>query len=46
MRDLFEVAYQLINILKIVHCAKRTFNDVRLENIMITPPGSGDGEKL
>ena len=45
MRDLFEVAYQLINIFKIVHCAKKTFNDLKLENIMITPPG-GDGEKL
>ena len=45
MRDIFEVAYQLMNIFKIVHCAKRTFNDLKLENIMITPP-DGEGEKL
>lgn len=42
MRDIFEVAYQLMNILKIVHCSKRTFNDLKPENIMITPPGSPD----
>ena len=45
MKDIFEVAYQLMNIFKIVHCAKRTFNDLKLENIMITPPGD-DNERL
>ena len=45
MRDVFEVAYQLMNILKIVHCAKNTFNDLKLENVMITP-SAGDGERL
>ena len=40
-----EVAYQLLDILKLVHCAKRTFNDLKPENIMITPPGE-DNETL
>ena len=45
MNEIFEVAYQLINLLKIVHCSKQTFNDLKPENIMITPPGRCD-EKL
>ena len=42
MKDIFEVAYQLMEILMIVHCSKRTFNDLKPENIMITPPSSDD----
>lgn len=41
MKEMFEVAYQLIDILKLVHRAKMTFNDLKPENIMITPPGKG-----
>ena len=45
IKDIFEVAYQLIGILKLVHRAKMTFNDLKPENIMITPPGK-DNTKL
>lgn len=43
MKAIFEVAYQLVNIMKIVHCSKRTYNDLKPENVMITPPASEDG---
>ena len=45
IQDVFEVACQLLNTFKLVHRAKRTFNDLKPENIMITPPSKGD-EKL
>lgn len=45
MKAIFDVAYQLMDILKFVHSSKRTFNDLKPENIMITPPGKDD-EKL
>ena len=34
-----------MDILKLVHKTKRTFNDLKPDNIMITPPGKSD-EKL
>lgn len=34
-----------MNLLKIVHCSKRTYNDLKPENIMITPPDN-QHEKL
>lgn len=44
MKEIFEVGYQLVNILKLVHCSNRTHNDLKPENIMITPPDSDNGQ--
>lgn len=46
IKDVLEVAYQLIDILKLVHKAKRTFNDLKPENIMITPPSQSEKLKV
>ena len=39
MKEIFKVADQLVTILRIVHGSRRTFNDLKPDNIMITPPG-------
>ena len=36
---IFEITKQLLGILKYVHAARRTFNDMKLENIMINTNG-------
>lgn len=35
-----EIALKLVSIFKYTHTAKRTFNDLKLENIMIDTQGS------
>ena len=46
MHDIFEIGTQLIDILKIVHKSNRTFNDLKPENIMITPAKEGGSLKV
>lgn len=43
-KKIFEVAYKLIGILKYVHTTRRTFNDLKPENIMINTKGDLDAE--
>ena len=41
---ILEVAIKLLGIFKYMHCAKRTFNDLKLENIMVDTNGNIDAE--
>ena len=44
IQKIFEVAYKLIGILKYVHTTRRTFNDLKPENVMINTNGGMDAE--
>lgn len=35
MKKVIDVAIKILNIFKYVHCAKRTYNDLKLTNIMV-----------
>lgn len=37
--DLLEIIIQLIDIFKVLHACKRTYNDLKLANIMIDDAG-------
>ena len=39
IEKIIQVTNQLVNIFKHIHCAKRTFNDLKLENIMVNTKG-------
>ena len=39
---IIDVTSKLVNIFKYVHCSKRTFNDMKLKNIMINTNGNLD----
>ena len=41
---IIDIALKLVNIFKYTHCAKRTFNDLKPENIMIDTNGSLDAD--
>ena len=43
-KKIFEVAYKLVGILKYVHTTRRTFNDLKPENIMINTNGHPEAE--
>ena len=38
------VVSNLVNIFKYVHCSKRTYNDLKLENIMVNTNGNLDAD--
>lgn len=42
IENILEVALKLVSIFKYTHCAKRTFNDLKPQNIMIDTEGSLD----
>ena len=44
VEKILEIAIKLISIFKYTHCAKRTFNDLKPENIMIDTNGSLDAD--
>ena len=44
MEKILEVALKLIGIFKYTHCAKRTFNDLKLDNIMVDIPEGVDAD--
>ena len=41
---IFEVTHKLVSIFKIVHCSKRTFNDLKLQNVIINTKGNLDAD--
>ena len=44
IQKIVEVAYKLVNIFKVVHCSKRTYNDLKLQNVMINTNGNLDAD--
>ena len=46
IEKVLEIGLKLITIFKYTHCAKRTFNDLKLENIMIDTQGSLEADPL
>ena len=44
IEKIIEVALKLISIFKYTHCAKRTFNDLKLENVMVDTDGNMDAD--
>lgn len=41
---ILDVAHKLVSIFKYVHCAKRTFNDLKPQNVMINTTGRPDAD--
>ena len=41
---ILDVAHKLVSIFKYVHCSKRTFNDLKAQNIMINTTGRPDAD--
>lgn len=39
IEKIVDVAHKLVNIFKVVHCSKRTFNDLKPQNIMVNTNG-------
>ena len=39
IEKIMDITYKLVTIFKYIHCAKRTFNDLKLENIMVNTKG-------
>lgn len=35
MEKIMDVSAKIVDIFKFIHCAKRTYNDLKLQNIMI-----------
>ena len=35
LERIIEITIKLVNVFKYVHCAKRTYNDLKLTNIMV-----------
>ena len=44
LEKIIYIATKLISIFKYTHCAKRTFNDLKPQNIMIDTQGSLDAD--
>ena len=44
IEKVLDVALKLVSIFKYTHCAKRTFNDLKLDNIMIDTQGSMEAD--
>jgi len=44
IQKILEVAYKLVGIFKYVHTARRTFNDLKPENVMINTNGDLEAE--
>ena len=44
IEKIIDVTNKLVSIFKYIHCAKRTFNDLKLENIMINTNGNLDAD--
>ena len=44
IEKILDVTYKLVSIFKYVHCSKRTFNDLKLQNIMINTTGNLDSD--
>ena len=41
---IIDITIKIVNIFKYVHCAKRTYNDLKLTNIMVNTKGNLDAE--
>ena len=44
IEKILDVALKMVSIFKYTHCAKRTFNDLKLDNIMIDTQGSMEAD--
>ena len=44
IEKILEVALKMVSIFKYTHCAKRTFNDLKLDNIMIDTQGNMEAD--
>ena len=44
IEKILDVTNKLVSIFKYIHCAKRTYNDLKLENIMVNTNGNLDAD--
>ena len=44
VEKIIDVVGKLVNIFKYVHCSKRTFNDLKPENVMVNTYGNIDAD--
>lgn len=44
VEKILDVVHKLASIFKYVHCSKRTYNDLKLQNVMINTMGSPDAD--
>lgn len=44
IEKIIDISIKLVTIFKYIHCAKRTFNDLKLENIMVNTKGDLDAD--